>query len=119
MKRRINRTPLILAVVLVAVCVFALAVVVGKKQGAQSGEQTKLRLELVWPSLMTLPDTDRALLAGFSMTCDLDRKRPTDAVVIDCLRAAAANPDALRPKGMGQQEAAERLETLITQAQGK
>lgn len=121
MKRRINRTPLIIVVVLLVVCLFALAVVVGHKQGEQSGERTKVRLELVWPSFMNLPSTDRALLAGFSMTCELDRldKRATDAVVIDCLRAAAANPDAVRPKGMGQQEAAERLETLITQAQGK
>ena len=109
----------IVVVAFVVVSLFVLAIVVGKKQGAQTGEQTKARLELVWPAFMSLPETDRTVLGGFSMTCHLERQPETAAAVIACLRSAAADPDALKPKGMGWAEAAARLEVLIDTAQEK
>jgi hypothetical protein len=121
MSRHMNRRAVkfLLPMGIVILCIFAALYWTGQNSGRKSGEQTKARLELVWPSLMTLPETDRALLAGLSMTCQMEHRPIEAAEVIVCLREAASNPDAVRPKGMGQVEAAARLETLITQAQEK
>lgn len=122
MSRHMNRRAVkfLLPMGIVVLCIFAaLSYWTGQNSGRKSGEQTKTRLELVWPSLMTLPETDRALLAGLSMTCQMEQRPKQAAEVIGCLRMAAGDPDAIRPKEMGQAEAASRLETLITQAQEK
>lgn len=111
-----RRTPLYLAAALSLALSAGAVYFIGKQSGHRTGEQAKTRLELVWPSLMTLPTTDRALLAGFSMTCRMESRAKEADDVIGCLREAAGNPDAIRPKEMGQAEAAARLETLITQA---
>lgn len=118
MIRRIFNIRNVVIAVVVAL-LFVLAIEFGHRQGSQTGEQTKARLELVWPAFMALPETDRAVLAGFSMTCHLERQPETAADVIACLRSAAADPDAIKPKGMGWAEAAARLEVLIDTEQEK
>lgn len=118
MSRRYSNKTLVVAVLtLLVVCVVSF--VAGKRGGEISGQQAKARLELVWPQLMTLPDDDRALLAGFAIACRVEQQPETTSDVIACLRSAAADPDAIKPKGMGSAEAAARLEYLIETAQGK
>lgn len=85
--------------------------------GQKSGELIKSRLEQVWPSFMTWPGIDRALVGGFAVSCHLDEKPDQAPAVIACLREAAAKPDAIRPQGMDQPQASARLETLIGQGQ--
>ena len=116
MKRRLSRKTLFV-IATIAVVIFAgILIKAGRDSGAVSGQKARDGIELVWPSLMALPETDRALLAGFAMTCDLADKPQSVTSVIACLRDAAANPDALKPKGMGQADAAARLEVLIDDA---
>jgi hypothetical protein len=114
-----SRSVRVVSIVVGVLLLFVLAIVIGKKQGAETGAETLARLELVWPSFMRLSSTDRALLAGFSMTCHLEREPQQPAEVLACLRSAAADPDAIKPKGMGWAEAAARLEVLIDTAQEK
>ena len=92
---------------------------ISQNSGQKSGEQTRARLELVWPSLTAMPGIDRALVGGFAVTCHLDEQPAEAAGVVACLRQAAAKPDAIRPKDMDQAQASARLETLISQAQDK
>lgn len=114
-----SRSRRIVSIVVGVSLLFVLAIVIGKKMGVDTGANTLARLELVWPSFMELSPTDRALLAAFSMTCHLERQPQKAAEVIACLRSAAADPDAIKPKGMGWAEAAARLEVLIDTAQEK
>lgn len=117
MKKKLSKKPLIFMCAVVMITVFAVVIIfVGKRSGAATGAQVKDRVELVWPSLMSMPDSDRALLAGFAMTCRLEQKPQSVASVIACLRDAAADPDAIKPKGMDQADAAARLEVLIHDA---
>lgn len=113
-----RRIPLYIAAVALIALSAGVIYFIGKQSGQKAGEQTKTRLELVWPSFMALPEIDRAVLASFALTCHLDQKPAEAAGVIACLREAAADPDSIKPKGMGKAEAAARLEGLISQAQG-
>ncbi|MDC6127262.1 hypothetical protein PPH41_04555 [Burkholderia gladioli] len=86
---------------------------VGRSQGLAVGEADKARLQLIWPSLMSMPKDDRALLVGLAMTCNLQRT-PLDASdVADCLRKGVDDSNVMLPKGIERDQARSRLEVLL------
>lgn len=82
-------------------------------QGGQSAQADLERLRILWPGVESMQEHDRALLAGLSLTCLLGKQPVEEAAVIACLRDAAINPHALLPKGVDNQDAQARLETLL------
>ncbi|MFP3709741.1 hypothetical protein SB783_37640 [Paraburkholderia sp. SIMBA_009] len=104
----------IAAVCIVAVAVtYGVATSVGRKTGEADAELAKQRLELVWPSFMSMPDNDRALVVGLAMTCRLST-RPADAgQVVECLKSAADDPNATLPKGTDRSAIPARLDALL------
>ncbi len=82
-------------------------------QGGQSAQADLERLRIIWPGVESMQEHGRALLAGLSLTCLLGKQPVEEAAVIACLRDAAINPHALLPKGVDNQDAQARLETLL------
>ena len=95
------------------VVVLAAAVFVGKKMGTGDGGKAKERLQLVWPSIMEMPEVDRAFIVGLAMTCRLQQRPAAASETIACLREAANDPDATLPKGFDQSRASTKLEDLL------
>ncbi|MBN3733143.1 hypothetical protein [Burkholderia sp. Tr-20390] len=85
----------------------------GRKAGHDAGERAIARIQLVWPSILTMPAQDRALIAGLGMTCRVQDRPPVASAVISCLQDAAADPDAMLPKGMSRGAAQARLNALL------
>lgn len=92
---------------------FWMAAKFGQMTGADAGARAKDRSELVWPSLMTMADDDRALIVGLAMSCHVERREATPRDVIACLREAAIDADAILPKGVDGAHARTRLEQLL------
>lgn len=82
-------------------------------QGGKAAQADLERLTILWPGFESMQEHDRALLAGLSLTCKLDKQPVEEAPVIACLRGAAINTHALLPKGVDNQDAQARLETLL------
>lgn len=104
-----------LGIALLAAIGFVVATKIGHKAGADAAALARDRLQLVWPSLMTMPEEDRALIVGLAMTCELERQPLEPRDVVACLRSAAADPHAMLPKGVDQARAQARLEQLLPQ----
>lgn len=85
-------------------------------QGGKAGLADRERLMILWPGFMSMPQHDRALLAGLAMTCQLGKQPVEEAPVIACLRDAATNRNAVLPKGVDSQDAQARLETLLKES---
>ena len=103
----------ILAVVALAVAGFCAAMIVGRMTGAEAAARSHERLQLVWPSIMTMPVNDRALIVGLAMSCRLEQRPVEAGEVVACLREAAASPDAMLPNGVDRASVPARLEQLI------
>ncbi|KWW32422.1 hypothetical protein AU374_06022 [Cupriavidus metallidurans] len=88
---------------------------IGTFEGNADGERAKVRLEIVWPSLMSMPQEDRALLVGLAMSCHLERRPAEAGEIVDCLRQAANSPDAILPKGADRASVPARLDRLLAQ----
>ncbi|MDN7664070.1 hypothetical protein [Burkholderia cenocepacia] len=107
----------IAAMVIGAIAVGVVATKIGSNAGKADAELAKQRLELVWPSFMSMPDGDRALVVGLAMTCNLSR-RPADAgQVVACLKSAASDPNATLPKGTDRRAVPARLDALLREKQ--
>lgn len=92
---------------------------IGRMAGADAGDRSRDRLQIIWPSIMTMQQDDRALIVGLAMSCHLEH-RPTAAnEVVACLREAAADPHAILPKGMDAAGARARLEQLLPHSGGE
>lgn len=102
-----------LGVAAVAVIALGVATKIGHMAGVDAGGRAKDRLELVWPSLMTMPEGDRALIVGLAMSCHLEERPANARDVVACLREAAADPKAMLPKGTDQARVAAKLEELL------
>lgn len=96
-----------------AAAVLAAAVYVAHRAGEETATKQKERLALVWPSIMDMPQDDRAFLVGLSMTCDLHRQPVEKAAVLECLRPAAATSAPTLPAGFDKASAAATLESLL------
>lgn len=66
---------------------------------------TQEQLRLVWPGIAALPEPERAFLTELALTCNVVKREPVRAEVIDCLRSVPMN-----------QAATGRLEGLLKQA---
>lgn len=98
----------------ILVVVFAITVIgIGRQAGETTAKADIELLSLVWPYVMDLQQNERALLAGLSLSCRLKQTATDRDSVIACLRSAAADPAALRPKDVSPEEAAARLERLL------
>jgi hypothetical protein len=86
---------------------------VGSTAASHAADRSRERLELVWPSLMTMPQSDRALVVSLAMTCDLEARPARAADVIACLRSAVDDTHAIFPKGMDHERARARLDELL------
>lgn len=65
----------------------------GFKTGALEGKQALQRLQVVWPNVEQMPETDRFALADLAFQCRLHEKPPVKEEVVKCL-TDAANEDA-------------------------
>ncbi|AMR77951.1 hypothetical protein [Cupriavidus nantongensis] len=106
LKRAIAGGALVLAVALIGQFL-------GTMAGNADGERAKVRLEIVWPSLMSMPQEDRALLVGLAMSCRLERRQAEADEVVDCLRQAASSPDAMLPRGTDRASVPAQLNRLL------
>lgn len=97
----------------VAVVVMASAIWLGNVSGEAAGQAAVERLEVLWPSITSAPERDRAFLAGLSITCHLHDKPIERSEIIACLREAARGPNATLPEGEERADAADRLERLL------
>lgn len=96
-----------------------LIVVLGNVAGRFMAEAHIERLEVVWPSFMTMPERDRAFLIGLSMTCQLQRVPIQREAVLACLDAATRDPEVILPVGEDKGAASGRLRLLLEAASGK
>lgn len=114
---KVNATVAIAAVAIAATVGGIVANKIGRNAGEADAELAKQRLELVWPSFMSMPDSDRALVVGLAMTCKLS-SRPADAgQVVACLKSAADDPNAFLPKGTDRSAVPARLDALLREKQ--
>lgn len=104
--------------VAVALLVGVIALAVGWTGGQGAAKASIERLEVLWPSIMTAPERDRAFLAGLSMTCRLHEKPIDRSAVTACLQAAVVDPDVMLPKGELKADAPKRLNELLSVASG-
>lgn len=116
MNNNSNTFPKLLTGAVLAIVLGVAIIWIGRNAGEHAAEATKTRLELIWPDLMTMPANDRALLAGLSMTCRMERRPVDKEAVIACLREAATDPDAHLPKIVKPSEASTQLESLLRTA---
>jgi len=96
----------IMALVLIG---FGTSQFLGHVAGSGAGKRSIERLQLLWPTIVTMPESDRALLAGLAMTCHVED--------LACLREAATDPNAILPKGTDRSKVPARLEELMHQRQ--
>lgn len=88
------------------------AVAVGTHLGRDFAETSHVRLSVLWPDVMTLPDEDRALLAWLSLECRLPEQAEGRTATITCLRDAAR----VAPETPQFGDAAAKLEKLLRSA---
>ncbi|WP_155747093.1 hypothetical protein [Burkholderia territorii] len=86
---------------------------VGRTAGREDGKRAIERVQLVWPSILSMPTEDRALVAALGMKCRVQDRPPVASEVIACLRDAAADPDTDLPKGVDRRAAQARLNELL------
>lgn len=96
-----------------AALIFAVSLVGANYAGRSAAQADIERLKEVWPFVMNLQNSDRAFLAGLAMTCRLHRHADSRDEVVDCLRSAAADPQATLPKDVEAVEAPTRLEKIL------
>lgn len=108
-----KRFGITLAFVAVLVVGTPLVMQYGRLAGQNAGERSIARIALVWPEIRSMPYNDRALLVGLAMTCRLENRAAVQSEVVACLRGAAADPDAILPKGMDRGQAQARLVQLL------
>tara|TARA_R110001592_G_scaffold149181_2_gene374629 strand:- start:396 stop:728 length:333 start_codon:yes stop_codon:yes gene_type:complete len=99
---------------IVGISVVGAATIIGSRMlGEQAGSKSLARLELVWPSFDSMAKQDKGILAGYALTCQLDQVELEKAAVIECLSAAANEPEPLLPKGITASQAKAKYEQLI------
>lgn len=91
-----------------------LLVLFGQYAGHEAGQADIELLKQVWPYLPQMSTSERAFLAGLSLTCQLHRNAEDRESTIACLRRAAADPDATLPKDFEHAEAPARLERMLS-----
>ena len=91
----------------------ASALVIGNATGNDAAQASITRLQILWPSIMTFSEQDRAFLAGLAMTCRLHDQPVERLEVVRCLQAAAIDPKAMLPKGESQSDAPDKLARLL------
>lgn len=110
---KVSRKKIYLLAAIAIAVVFVVSLNASRKAGDLHGQQTMERLKLVWPAFSDLPETDRAVLAGFAMSCHLERRPAVAREVVACLRSAADDQDSITPKSMSHAEAVVRLDQLL------
>ena len=106
--------PTVIVVATVLVCASAIAV--GSWNGRDTAAADITRLQVLWPSVMSFPDRDRAFLAGLAMSCGLHSRPVEHAAIVGCLSTAATDPNVLLPKGEVPSDAPSRLTELLYSA---
>lgn len=66
---------------------------------------TQEQLRLVWPGIASLPEPEQAFLTELALTCNVVKREPERAQVVDCLRSVPMDASAKA-----------RLESLVGQA---
>ncbi|HDV6371641.1 TPA: hypothetical protein ACK3Q6_007823 [Burkholderia cepacia] len=87
-----------------------------RKLGAENGRRSLERVQLIWPAIRSMPDRDRALIAGLAMTCHVEKRPAVASEVAACLRDAVADPNLQLPKGMDWHTGQVRLNQLLGDA---
>ena len=108
-----NRKILYLVAAIAIAVVFAVSLNASRNLGDLHGQQHLERLRLVWPTFSDLSEMDRAVIAGFALSCRLEQRPAVKGEVIACLRSAASDQDSIKPKDMSHAEAVARLDQLI------
>ena len=107
-----NRRFIFLAVI--SALILANMLYIAQRAGEKAAERGIARLELIWPSVLDMPEQDRALLAGLAMTCRLDSRPDATAEAVEtCLREALRSSRPMLPRGMDKAKASAELERLL------
>ncbi|MGN7104863.1 hypothetical protein ACTHR6_24845 [Ralstonia holmesii] len=93
--------------------VYGAGLMVGRISGTRAASKALDRLQLIWPSFMTMPMNDRALIVVLAMSCRLEDRQAKASEVIACLREAASDPHTLLPNGERRADVPARLEQLL------
>ena len=105
--------------VLIGATIAAAALSIGSWRGKAIASEHKARLVSVWPDLMAMTKSERALLVSLSMACHLEEVEPGDARgVIECLRRGVDDPDGTLPTGVRRDEARQVLDRLLSNDSG-
>lgn len=105
------------ALMVFGVCVLGVSLY-ARHAGSQDALAGQERLKVLWPDLMAMPETDRALLGGLAYTCELHNVDIEREAVIGCLQGSLQN-DPVVPKGMTKEQAATRLSELLANADAR
>jgi hypothetical protein len=55
---------------------------------------TQEQLRLVWPGIAAMPEPEQAFLTELALTCNVVKREPVRAQVIDCLRSVPMDAGA-------------------------
>lgn len=100
-----NKPPSLLSLFAI-LAVLALFGFLGAKYMLSShSSSTQEQLRLVWPGITSLPEPEQAFLTELALTCNVVKREPVRAHVLDCLRSVPMDATATA-----------RLERLIGQA---
>lgn len=114
-----SRNIKLLGVVAAVALVLGGVSVLGRFAGEASGRSALERLQLVWPDYMSMPEADRAVIAGLAFQCGMDRVEKRAEAVVACLQEAAASDEPAFPKGVVPEAGRRRLAELIARGAGR
>lgn len=100
-----NKPPSLLSLFLVIAALAVFGFVGARYMLSSHSESTQDQLRLVWPGIAAMPEPERAFLTELALTCNVVKREPVRAQVIDCLRSVPMNATA-----------SARLEGLVKQA---
>ena len=89
-----NKPPSLLSLFLTIAALAVFGFVGARFMLSSHTENTMEQLGLVWPGIATMPEQDRAFVVELAHTCNLVKRQPVRAEVIDCLRSVQMTPAA-------------------------
>lgn len=89
-----NKPPSLLSLLLVLVLLAVFGVLGAKFMLGRHSASTMSQLGAVWPTIETMPESERNFLVELAHTCNVTTREPVRAEVVDCLRSVKMNAAA-------------------------
>lgn len=94
MPPKISKPLLIIFAVFFVIAIGLAIVFVGRTLGEKEGKAAVERLQLLWPNVLTMSESDRILLAKLSLDCKVSEVPAEKTAVRDCLVQEASRSDS-------------------------